>query len=123
MRQYSDERVEASKVKGEYEKTNVWHIHPASDKLHPAIFPLELASRIIQLYSFKEDVVFDPFAGIGTVGEASLMLGRFFLLAEQEGEYIRKAIDAVNMLPISGICPRSLNLTDFIKALETENTL
>ena len=51
MRQYSNEMVEASKVKGDYEKTNVWHIHPASDKVHPAIFPTDLATRIIQFYS------------------------------------------------------------------------
>ena len=78
MRQYDEETVETSLVKGDYEKTNVWHIHPASDKVHPAIFPTDLATRIIQFYSFKRDVVFDPFGGIGTVGVAALMLERFF---------------------------------------------
>lgn len=119
MHQYSKERVEASKVKENYEKTNVWHIHPASDKLHPAIFPVELASRIIQFYSFKEDLVFDPFAGVGTVGVASLMLERFFLLMEREGKYVQKAIRAIDGSLFNTNSPRCLNLNEFMKLRKT----
>ena len=32
-------QVAASRVMGEYEKTNVWQINPATDKVHPAVFP------------------------------------------------------------------------------------
>ena len=120
MRQYSDEMVEASKVKGDYEKTNVWHIHPASDKVHPAIFPTDLASRIIQFYSFKGDIVFDPFGGIGTVGMAAIPLERFFLLVEQEEKYVQKAMRAVDGLLFSGINPQCLNLSQFRARLNTE---
>lgn len=120
MRQYSDEMVEASQVKGDYEKTNVWHIHPASDKVHPAIFPTDLATRIIQFYSFKGDIVFDPFGGIGTVGVAALPLERFFLLVEQDERYVQKAMQAVDGLLFSGISPRCLNLAQFTARLNTE---
>ena len=120
MRQYNEETVEASKVKEDYEKTNVWHIHPASDKVHPAIFPTELATRIIQFYSFKGDVVFDPFGGIGTVGGAALPLERFFLLVEQDEKYVQKAMQAVDGSLFSGIHPRCLNLDEFRGMLNTE---
>ena len=120
MRQYSDEMVEVSKVKGDYEKTNVWHIHPASDKVHPAIFPTDLAARIIQFYSFKRDIVFDPFGGIGTVGVAALTLERFFLLVEQKEEYVQKAMEAVDGSLLSGISSRCLNLAQLRARLNME---
>ena len=120
MRQYDEETVEASLVKGNYEKTNVWHIHPASDKVHPAIFPIDLAARIIQFYSFKGDIVFDPFAGIGTVGVASLMLERCFLLAEKEEKYIQKAMQTVEDSLFNDFRPKCLNLAEFRALLNKE---
>lgn len=88
LRQYDEETVEASKVLGEYEKTNAWEINPTTDKVHPAVFPTELASRVIQFYSFKGDLVFDPFGGSGTVGRVAMDLERCFLLCEKEPEYV-----------------------------------
>ncbi len=120
MRQYDEETVEGSLVKGDYEKTNVWHIHPASDKVHPAIFPTDLATRVIQFYSFKKDIVFDPFGGIGTVGVAALMLERFFLLAEQEEKYVEKAMQAVDGSLFNTISPRCFNLAEFRATLNKE---
>jgi DNA modification methylase len=96
MKQYPDEVVNQSKINGDYERTNVWEIAPANDKVHPAIFPKELAARVIQFYSFKGDLVFDPFAGIGTVGQAALMLERHFFLVEQEKEYVERATTLLN---------------------------
>ena len=68
--------------------TNIWKIHPAHSKKHPAIFPLELAEKVIRYYSFKNDVILDPFAGIGTVGEAAAKLNRRFALFEINEDYI-----------------------------------
>jgi DNA modification methylase len=82
------ELVKASRIGNDYERTNIWRIKPAYDKRHPAIFPVELAEKVISYYSFKEDVVLDPFAGIGTVGKAAAKLGRRFVLIEQNPEYI-----------------------------------
>jgi DNA modification methylase len=82
------ELVQESKVGDEYERTNVWRIQPAYDTRHPAIFPVELAEKVISYYSFKGDMVLDPFAGIGTVGEAAVKLGRRFALIEQEEQYM-----------------------------------
>jgi DNA modification methylase len=82
------ELVEDSRIGDDYERTNIWRIQPAYDKRHPAIFPVELAEKVISYYSFKGDVVLDPFAGIGTVGEAAMKLGRRFVLIEQEEKYV-----------------------------------
>lgn len=87
MRSYSQKKVEESKVLGEYDTTNVWRIDPKFDKIHSAVFPVELCRRVIQYYSYKGDLVFDPFAGSGTVGRTAKNLGRSFFLTEQEAEY------------------------------------
>lgn len=80
--------VAESKIGDDYERTNIWRIKPAYDPRHPAIFPLELAEKVIRYYSFSGDVVLDPFAGIGTVGKAAVMLGRRFVLIEQNPQYV-----------------------------------
>ncbi len=82
------ETVKASKVGDDYDRTNIWKITPAHDARHPAIFPVELAEKVIKYYSFKDDVVLDPFAGIGTVGKAAVKLGRRFVLLEQNPKYV-----------------------------------
>ncbi len=90
IRQYSNEQIEKSKVKEKYETTNVWHIDPAFDKIHSAVFPLELCNRVIKYYSFVGDLIFDPFAGSGTLGKSALKLKRNFFLNEIKEEYIRR---------------------------------
>jgi len=80
--------VEESRIDDDYERTNIWRIKPAHDSRHPAVFPVELAEKVIAYYSFKGDVVLDPFAGIGTVGKAAVKLGRRFVLIEQEPKYV-----------------------------------
>lgn len=88
LRKHHDPQlIEDSKILGDYDVTNVWHIHPGHSKVHPAIFPVELAEKIIRYYSFKDDLVLDPFAGIGTVGIAATKLHRRFLLIDNEPKY------------------------------------
>ena len=65
---------------------------------HPAVFPLELAEKVIKYYSFKKDVVLDPFAGTGTVGKAAIKLGRRFVLFEQDAEYMKIIQEEVTYL-------------------------
>ena len=90
IRKHPDQKAVAeSKIEDGYETTNVWKIHPAHHPKHPAVFPLELAEKVIKYYSFKNDVVFDPFAGTGTVGKAATKLNRRFVLFEQDSEYVK----------------------------------
>lgn len=87
IRSYDHQTVENSKVADGYENTNVWKIDPCFDKVHSAIFPVELCKRVIQYYSYKGDLVFDPFGGSGTVAKTAKALDRFFFLTEQEPKY------------------------------------
>lgn len=84
----NQEIVKKSKIKDDYEVTNLWKIHPAYSKLHPAIFPLELAEKVIKYYSFVDDVVLDPFGGIGTTAKAAIKNNRRFVHFEQNPEYM-----------------------------------
>ncbi len=113
MRQYDAETIEASRILGDYDKTNVWQINPSADKVHPAVFPVELAVRVIQFYSFKGDLVFDPFGGSGTVGQAAMALERYFLLCEKEAEYVERAMQRLDASLFSPEQPpRSLSLAE-----------
>jgi len=87
IRQYDHKTVEESKVPEGYETTNVWRIEPKFDKIHSAVFPAELCKRVVEYYSFKGDLIFDPFAGSGTLGRTAKSLGRLFFLTEQEQTY------------------------------------
>lgn len=87
IRSYDYKTVENSKVADGYESTNVWKIDPCFDKVHSAIFPVELCKRVIQYYSYKGDLIFDPFGGSGTVGKTAKTLDRSFFLTEQEPKY------------------------------------
>lgn len=77
-----------SKVEDGYEVTNLWRINPSRLKGHPATFPIELAEKVIRYYSFKKDVVLDPFGGSGTTAIGALNLGRRFVMVEKEQQYI-----------------------------------
>ena len=55
---------------------------------HPAPFPIELPHRLIQLLSFTNDVILDPFMGSGTTGIAALKSNRNFIGFDTNQEYI-----------------------------------
>lgn len=89
IRKHPDQQAVAdSKIADGYEVTNIWKITPAHCKEHPAIFPAELAEKVITYYSFKNDVVLDPFGGTGTTAKAAATLGRRFVTFEMEQKYI-----------------------------------
>ncbi len=72
---------------------SVWRFPPESATKvgHPAPFPEELPYRCIQLYTFKGDVVLDPFVGSGTTCIAALRSGRHFVGIDVEEEYVKIA--------------------------------
>ncbi len=69
---------------------SVWRIPAVSARKigHPAPFPEELPERLIKLYTYRGDVVLDPFAGSGTTCVAALKSGRGYVGYEIEGEYV-----------------------------------
>ena len=96
MKQYPKSVIEASKVKGDFETTNLWHIEPKSDKVHSAVFPQALCDQIVKLYSYAGDLVFDPFAGSGTFGQSAKKLKRNFFLTEQEPVYVERMKETIH---------------------------
>lgn len=69
----------------------IWTITGASTKEHPAPFPLELAARLIRMFSFVGDTVLDPFAGTGTTLVAAAGAGRNAVGIEIDPAYGRIA--------------------------------
>ncbi len=67
----------------------IWNITGASTKHHPAPFPLELATRLVRMFSFTDDTVLDPFCGSGTTMVAALRAGRNSIGIEIDPEYCR----------------------------------
>jgi site-specific DNA-methyltransferase (adenine-specific) len=58
---------------------------------HPAPFPEELPHRLIQLYTYKGDIVLDPFCGSGTACLSALKDGRHYIGYDIEPSYVKLA--------------------------------
>ncbi len=69
---------------------SVWTMNPESAKKvgHPAPFPVELPYRFIQLYTYQDDVILDPFMGSGTTAIAALNAGRGYVGYETDPAYV-----------------------------------
>lgn len=76
---------------------SIWTMKAESAKRigHPAPFPEELPYRLIQLYSFKDDIVLDPFMGSGTTAVSAMKSGRKFIGYDVSEEYIKLAEDRI----------------------------
>jgi site-specific DNA-methyltransferase (adenine-specific) len=58
---------------------------------HPAPFPIELPYRLIQLYTFTNEVVLDPFCGSGSACLAAIKTSRHYIGYDIEEEYVKLA--------------------------------
>jgi DNA modification methylase len=58
---------------------------------HPAPYPIEIAERLIRMFSFAGDTVLDPFAGTGSTSQAAIIAGRNSIANEIEPAYIEIA--------------------------------
>jgi site-specific DNA-methyltransferase (adenine-specific) len=92
---------------------SVWTMSAESARKvgHPAPFPEELPRRLIHLYSFKNDVVLDPFMGSGTTAVAALNTGRRYVGYDNNPEYVKlaeKRLSAIKRQSIFSFsdCPR-----------------
>jgi site-specific DNA-methyltransferase (adenine-specific) len=80
----------------EFTKSNWSFLPESANKVgHPAPFPVELPYRCIQLYTFKGEVVLDPFCGVGTTAIAAAKLGRHFVCLDNNMEYVQRARERV----------------------------
>ena len=89
----------------------VWRLPGARPSWHPAPFPLELAERLVRLFSYAGDVVLDPFLGSGTTMLAALRWGRSSVGVEVVEEYavraykrLRREAERLAFQAIVGFC-------------------
>lgn len=68
-----------------------WNLSGASTREHPAPFPVELAYRLVRMFSFWGDTVLDPFCGSGTTMAAAMKCGRNSIGIEVDRDYCRMA--------------------------------
>jgi modification methylase len=68
----------------------------ASTKHHPAPFPLELAERLVRMFSFVGDTVLDPFLGSGTTSVAAATWGRNSIGIEVDEHYFDMAVSRLS---------------------------
>ena len=75
---------------------NVWYINyptiqRSGEKVHHDMFPVELPTRCIKLAGVRNGLVFDPFLGSGTTGEAAAYTGNSFLGVDREEKWVNYA--------------------------------
>lgn len=70
--------------------TQIWTLKGASLRDHPAPFPLELAYRLIRMFSFVGDAILDPFGGTMVTNRAAMSCGRNSISIEVEPEYFSR---------------------------------
>ncbi len=93
-RQPTKEQRELSQIpKAEFREwfQQTWKLRGASTREHPAPYPLELASRLVRMFSFVGDIVLDPFAGSGTTLLAAAKANRNSIGIEIVRAYCRLA--------------------------------
>lgn len=114
----SPEQRELSRLsKEEYDAwfRQFWTIPGASTRDHPAPFPLELAYRLVRMFSFVGDTVLDPFCGMGTTLLAAMRAGRNSIGVEIDADYARKAelvlnAEGSNLLSVARV--RTVNVAE-----------
>ena len=91
-RKPSNTQRDASRIsKEEFDSwfQQIWNIPGESTKHHPAPFPLELATRLVRMFSFVGDTVLDPFCGSGTTMIAAFQTNRNSIGVEIDPDYCR----------------------------------
>jgi site-specific DNA-methyltransferase (adenine-specific) len=72
---------------------DVWEIRPEHARRvgHPAPFPVELPERLIHLYTYRGDVVLDPFLGSGSTAVAAVRARRHYVGYDTDPQYVALA--------------------------------
>ena len=85
----------------------IWsNLTGASTRQHPAPFPVELAYRLIRMFSFTGDIVLDPFAGTGTTSVAAIKADRNSIANEIDPDYFELMSKRVSQAGSQGILGR-----------------
>ncbi len=103
-----------------YEKRDI-----RDKNIHPAVFPIGLPMKCIELFTHKGDLVLDPFAGIGTTLIAAQDSGRNAVGFDLKGEYVEYAKKRLSQTRLNEdakqtmVCDDALNIPEYVD----ENTI
>jgi len=102
---------------------SIWTDVPgASTREHPAPFPVELATRIVRMFSFVGDTVLDPFSGTGSTTLAALKINRNSISNELDPKYFALAVRRLQQgLAQASLFPEGPTPTLIIKGETHEN--
>ncbi len=76
---------------------SIWtDVTGSSTREHPAPYPVELAYRLVRMFSFIGDIVLDPFAGTFSTTLAALKAGRNSISNELDPKYFKLGVERVN---------------------------
>ncbi|MCC5785151.1 MAG: site-specific DNA-methyltransferase [Phycisphaerales bacterium] len=117
-----DQRATSRLTKEEQAKwfRPVWtDLTGASTRDHPAPYPIELAYRLIRMFSFTGDSVFDPFGGTGTTSIAAIRTDRNSILTEIDPDYFARAARRVKAEASEGVLGRP---SPAVEVIETKPT-
>ncbi|MHB8497924.1 MAG: DNA-methyltransferase [Acidimicrobiales bacterium] len=91
---------------------DVWDIpsESATRVGHPAPFPVELPRRLIELFTYRGDLILDPFMGSGSTALAALRTERLFIGFDTEADYVELAIRRIELERSDGGLERSRRL-------------
>lgn len=110
--------------------TDLWEMAPESATRvgHPAPFPVELPQRLIDLYTYRDDLVLDPFMGSGSTAVAAVRTGRRYIGFDTDAAYIAAAetrvareLNDVTAPPTEGPSPFRVELPAVATADENED--
>jgi DNA modification methylase len=81
---------------------SVWHIAPVPPGYinHPCPFPEEIPYRLMKIYSYKNDIILDPFNGSGQTTKIAYNLNRHFVGIDIKQEYVSLAFDRLANEPL-----------------------
>lgn len=93
---------------------SIWNIAPESAKRvgHPAPFPVELASRVVRLYSYVNDVILDPFNGSGSTCVAAVQNNRRYVGYDISPQYCEIARGRIANSPVPLLGSPATNAKD-----------
>ncbi len=86
-----------------------------SNPKHPAQKPVSILTKMIKIASNKDDIIFDPFMGVGSIGVAALNLGRRYIGVEINENYFNAAKERINTILQTNQSKQQVSYSDSYK--------
>jgi DNA modification methylase len=96
----------------------VWKINAGKHPIHKAVFPDELVKRLIKLFSLKNDIILDPFCGVGTTLRIANDLGRNAIGFELNKVYLEEITKLYGLKQVGKLYTNSNTYTKNLSSLE-----